>query len=117
MGHTPAASGAPVPMLQILTAKDCRLREATAKELKALPEDVLWVDLLRPTREEELLVERALGIELPTREEMQEIEPSNRLYQEDGGLFMTANVVWKADTPEPESTAITFVLVRRRLVT
>lgn len=104
-------------MLQILTATDCRLREVKPEELTALPEDVLWVDLLRPTREEELLVERALGVELPTREEMQEIEPSNRLYQEDGGLFMTANVVWKADTPEPESTAITFVLVRRRLVT
>jgi len=48
---------------------------------------------------------------------MQEIEPSNRLYQEDGGLFMTVNVVAKADSPAPESTAITFVLLRQRLIT
>jgi magnesium transporter len=48
---------------------------------------------------------------------MQEIEPSNRLYQEDGGLFMTVNMLAKADSPVPESTAITFVLLRQRLVT
>ena len=34
------------------------------------PEDALWLDLLSPTREEELAVEEALGLELPTREEM-----------------------------------------------
>jgi magnesium transporter len=48
---------------------------------------------------------------------MQEIEPSNRLYQEDGGLFMTMTVLVNADSPLPESAAITFVLVRQRLVT
>ncbi len=104
-------------MLQILAAADCHLREIKTETPAALPDDAVWIDLLRPSREEELLVERALGIELPTREEMQEIEPSNRLYQEGGGVFMTANVLWKADTPEPESTAITFVLMRGRLVT
>ncbi len=104
-------------MLQILTSGDCRLRQVAIGDGQTVPEDAVWLDLLRPTREEELFVEKALGVSLPTREEMQEIEPSNRLYQEDGGLFMTANVLAKADSPAPESTAITFVLVRQRLVT
>jgi magnesium transporter len=104
-------------MLQILTTSDCRLRVLPGGPGETLPEDAVWVDLVRPTREEELFVERALHVSLPTREEMQEIEPSNRLYQEDGGLFMTVNMLVKADSPLPESTAITFVLVRQRLVT
>jgi magnesium transporter len=104
-------------MLQILTTSDCRLRVLTGEPGETLPEDAVWVDLVRPTREEELFVERALHVSLPTREEMQEIEPSNRLYQEDGGLFMTVNMLAKADSPAPESTAITFVLLRQRLVT
>jgi magnesium transporter len=104
-------------MLQILTSSDCHLRPLAVGHGQAVPEDAVWLDLLQPTREEELFVEKALGVSLPTREEMQEIEPSNRLYQEDGGLFMTVNVLAKADTPAPESAAITFVLVRQRLVT
>ena len=31
---------------------------------------VVWIDLLRPTREEEVAVEAALALDLPTREEM-----------------------------------------------
>ena len=53
--------------------------------------DVLWIDLLRPSREEELAVEAALGLQLPTVEEMEALEPSSRLYQEDGATFMTAS--------------------------
>lgn len=104
-------------MLQILTSSDCRLRALPIGDGQTVPEDAVWVDLVRPTREEELFVEKALGVSLPTREEMQEIEPSNRLYQEDGGMFMTVNILAKADSPAPESTAITFVLVRQRLIT
>ncbi|HJT06386.1 MAG TPA: magnesium transporter CorA family protein [Stellaceae bacterium] len=104
-------------MLQILRTSDCHLRAVAADSGETLPEDAVWVDLLRPTREEELFVEKALGVSLPTREEMQEIEPSNRLYQEDGGSFMTVNMLVKTDSPAPESTAITFVLLRQRLIT
>ncbi len=34
-------------------------------------------------------MEKALGLDLPTRDEMEEIELSARLYQEDGAEFMT----------------------------
>ena len=44
-----------------------------------LPEDAVWLDLYCPTRDEELAAERVLGLELPTPEEMQQIEPSSRL--------------------------------------
>jgi magnesium transporter len=48
---------------------------------------------------------------------MREIEASNRLYEEDGALYMTATVVTKLDSDLPESTHITFILSVAKLVT
>ena len=82
-----------------------------------IPEHCLWVDLVEPTLEEERAVEQFLAIEVPTREEMREIETSNRLYEEDGALYMTATLVTRIDTDRPEAAAVTFILVRNKLIT
>jgi magnesium transporter len=95
-----------------------------------------WIDLYMPTKDEDLLVEQTLGVKIPTREEMQEIEMSSRLYQEGGAHYMTA-VVLHMKTPEaqaadapnarrtpedplpplPSATPVTFVLAKAALVT
>lgn len=80
------------------------------------PPDTLWIDLTRPTREEELAVEAALGVELPTLEEMEQIEPSSRLYQENGSTFMTATLLAHSGEA-PQATPVTFVLAKHMLVT
>jgi magnesium transporter len=79
----------------------------------------VWIDLLNPTKDEDHLVEKALGIAVPTREEMAEIEASSRLYQEGGAQYMTALVLHQADVPNEPATAtpITFILAGHRLVT
>lgn len=82
-----------------------------------IPTDAVWIDLFDPTKEEERRVEQALGIEAPTREEMQEIEISNRLYAENGAVFMTATIMSRMDTDDPQSGPMTFILVRKTLVT
>jgi magnesium transporter len=81
------------------------------------PNGLLWVDLLEPTVEEDKFVSSLLGVEIPTREEMQEIEVSSRLYEQDNALFMTASVLSKSETEAPESTAMTFILAADRLIT
>jgi len=81
------------------------------------PAEAVWIDLFAPTKEEEGLTEEALAIELPTREEMREIEISSRLYQENGALFMTATVMTQVDANNPETEPFTFVLLGQRLVT
>ena len=53
----------------------------------------------------------------PTREEMREIETSNRLYEDNGALYLTSTVLFKADTDLPETTQVTFILAGSRLVT
>lgn len=84
-----------------------------------LPEDAVWIELIQPTRAEELAVEAAMGLALPTREDMAEIEASSRLYRENGASFMTALVLCHTDVPNGEATAapVTFVLTGERLVT
>jgi len=82
-----------------------------------LPPRAVWIDLLEPTREEEKLVERSLGFEVPTREEMAEIEPSSRLYQDKGAVFLTANVMSGIDAGDPVSAPVSFVLTSEHLVT
>jgi magnesium transporter len=77
----------------------------------------VWLDLVRPSTEEVQAVERELGINLPTREEMREIEITSRLYCEDGARFMTTPLLVSTETDAPESTEITFVFVRQCLLT
>jgi magnesium transporter len=81
------------------------------------PDEFLWADLFEPTAVEEKAVESLLTVDVPTRDEMKEIETSSRLYEEDGAVYMTATVGNKLDTPTPESSPITFILAEGRLIT
>lgn len=81
------------------------------------PEDAIWIDLVSPTREEELAVEAAFKIDLPTREEMAHLEPSSRLYQEAGATFLTATLLAHSQDQHPVPTPVTFVLARGVLIT
>ncbi len=77
----------------------------------------LWLDLINPSVEERHQVNSLLGMELPTRADMEEIEVSSRLYSEDGGLFMTALILANSDSDRPVADVVTFVLAREKLVT
>jgi magnesium transporter len=79
--------------------------------------DVMWIDLLEPSAEEERAVESQCGIDVPTREEMREIETSNRLYEEDGGVYLTTTIVTKLDADLPQNSQVTFILKDGRLIT
>jgi magnesium transporter len=94
-----------------------KVEPESADGWQRLPDQVVWLDLLEPTIEEEKLVEATLGIEVPTREEMKEIETSNRLYEDNGALYMTMTVAAQLDTDQPVSMAVTFILAGNRLVT
>ena len=82
-----------------------------------IPDGSIWFDLVTPTTGEDKLVERSLGIAVPTREEMQEIEVSSRLYVENGARYMTATLMCQSDTQAPKTTPVTFILAGHKLVT
>ncbi|WP_308311275.1 magnesium transporter CorA family protein [Shinella sp. CPCC 101442] len=77
----------------------------------------VWVDLHEPTREEELLIERVLGLEVPTRDELKDIEPSSRLYTDGASTYMTASLIVKAEGDLPHLTDVGFILTAGKLLT
>jgi magnesium transporter len=123
-------------MLTIWSVKDghCLVREGGISDITAAlpaphaaaaaaiaePEALraaVWIDLLNPSHEEERAVQDALRLEIPTREEMQEIESSSRLYREGDALFLTASFLYGVEGGEYGSTAISFVLTPTHLIT
>jgi magnesium transporter len=102
-------------MIKAFVADNDRLR--VVGDLFANKERVVWIDLLSPTKDEEDSVEQLIGVGIPTREEMEEIEISSRLYAENGAYVMTATLPAQADGDRPEMLPVTFVLAGTRLVT
>src|SRR3954447_8071738 len=104
-------------MFSVFVPSESALKKVTIENVAALPDNGVWIDLVNPTPAEDRAVERLAGIAVPTREDMQEIEISSRLYIENGARYMTATLMCAADTDNPRTTAVTFILSSHRLVT
>ncbi len=104
-------------MINAFAPRDGGLARVPGPGSGALPEGTVWIDLHDPSAEEEARVERLLGLDIRTRDEMAEIEESARLYEENGVLYMTATVVAGASQRRPAAAQVTFVLTPAMLVT
>jgi magnesium transporter len=104
-------------MLSVYVPHGTTLERVPVEPGVAPPEAAVWVDLVMPTVQEDGIVEDLLGIAVPTREEMQEIEVSSRLYVENGARYMTATLMCHSDTAVPKTTPVTFILAGHRLAT
>lgn len=103
-------------MVRLFT-QQAQLIDWNDEKLHPLPDNLVFLDLLNPVRAEELEAERWLEYSLPTKEEMEEIEESSRLYAENGALYMTAWVPLNLESDNPETTAVTFVVSPETLTT
>jgi magnesium transporter len=97
-------------MLAVFIPSEASLKKVDLPDLASLPESAVWIDLVKPTAAEDKAVERLAGIAVPTREDMQEIEISSRLYIENGARYMTAPLLCAAETENPRTTAVTLIL-------
>ena len=104
-------------MLSVFVPVESALKKVAVTAQSTLPDSAVWIDLFNPTIPEDRAVERLAGIAVPTREDMQEIEISSRLYIESGARYMTATLMCHSDTDMPRTTAVTFILAGHRLVT
>jgi magnesium transporter len=103
-------------MIYAYVARNGAIEQVTVAPDAAIPA-ALWLDLDSPSEDERRRVEAALSIALPTRDEMKEIEPSSRLYAENGVLYMTATIIAHADDPNPTANPVSFILTGHTLVT
>jgi len=104
-------------MLSVYVPRGTCLERVQLSHGTPVPENAVWFDLVSPTLTEDKLLERHLGIAVPTREEMQEIEVTSRLYVENGARYMTATLMCQSDTETPKTTPVTFILSGHRLIT
>ncbi|MCC5838614.1 MAG: magnesium transporter CorA family protein [Opitutales bacterium] len=81
------------------------------------PGNTVWFDLHSPSREEVIAVEKHLKIKLPTLEDMEEIEVSSRLYEEDGAVFMTVQLQASTEEGNTRMGPVAFILTTEKLVT
>ncbi len=103
------------------------LNEPKAEDLAA--PDVIWIDLLDPSRGEEQLVEEAFGIDAPSEAERAALEESARFYLENDVMVLHATVVArakpdaKAETPTKlppiahKREIVSFFLTKTALIT
>jgi magnesium transporter len=100
-------------MLFAYQSDGTRLRQMAQDENLAT---ALWIDLYRPLPAQSESV-HALGVEVPTLEDMEEIEISNRLYRENDTDVMTVVLPGLSTSKTPLSGPVSFILSATRLVT
>jgi magnesium transporter len=106
------------------------LYEATVRGSFDLSDDLVWVDLISPSAEEQTWVSEAYGQNLPTLKSLEDISASSRYYRDDDGVlhistyFLTKNRHQLADEGEVSSSQIlaqahtvAFILHKNRLFT
>jgi magnesium transporter len=102
-------------MIRAFVIDKDRLRQVP--DLFDTQQTVVWADLVGPTKDEEAAIEKWIGVDVPTREEMEEIEISSRLYSENGAWFMTATLPAQAEGENHVIGPVTFVLAKNKLIT
>ena len=104
-------------MLWVYVPRGTSLDRIAVTSAADVPDSAVWFDLVNPAHEEDKIVERKVGAAVPTREEMQEIEVTSRLYVENGARYMTATLMCQSDTDTPKTTPVTFIISGHRLIT
>lgn len=83
-----------------------------------VPDEPVWIDLLKPTEDELRLLPQTLNIALPSRQEIWRNQALNRMYTRDGTSYMTAALIGEApEGIQPQTSAVTFILTPDFLIT
>jgi magnesium transporter len=82
-----------------------------------LPSEIIWIDLLSPSPEEQQFVERMLKIRVPSEESLNEIEASSRLVSDHGLLYLSSPAVRRDELNETHLTSVGVIIGPRVLVT
>jgi magnesium transporter len=117
-----AAPGKDLPHMIIAHSPDAaHLAQEHHRLIRLAPDapldEAVWIDMLNPTPDEDRQVEKLLGIAIPTREEMRDLEPSELIYSEGNARYMTARIICHSTTNVPKLADITFILTEKALVT
>jgi magnesium transporter len=77
---------------------------------------LVWLEMVSPTPEECIAVERSLKLELPTRQESEEIEYSSRYWEDESGIWINTSFLAKEEGQYSNET-VSFILKGHYLTT
>lgn len=77
---------------------------------------IFWIDLINPTEEERLLIEKTYNVELFTKEESEEIESSSKYVETDDEIGINLNFMNRIGN-EHQYEPVSFILKNRILFT
>ncbi|HQV81157.1 MAG: magnesium/cobalt transporter CorA [Moraxellaceae bacterium] len=103
-------------MLMAFSLNKGALEQIAINAAADLGAEVIWVDLIDPTEEERDWLRVAYAQELPTIDDLYEIEASSRFYENEYGLHISSYFLNYADK-NPENISAAFVFNGDRLFT
>jgi len=104
-------------MIRVYTISEGKIsqfKNPSFKEIGTL-ENIIWIDLQSPSKEEKEFVEKNYKIEFFTSQELQEIESSSRFLETDETVEM--NLGFVSSDPELSVQSVTFILREHLLFT
>ncbi len=103
-------------MLMAFSLNKGALEQIAINAATDLGTEVIWVDLINPTDEERDWIRIAYAQELPTIDDLYEIEASSRFYENEYGLHISSYFLNYADS-NPDNISAAFVFNGDRLFT
>jgi magnesium transporter len=101
-------------MLKAFIKRSDRLEKIAIQVNEQLTEDVVWVDIVEPTDEEQNWIKRVYNQDLPTESEIEEIESSSRFYLEGDKVYINSYFLDDfRDTPQ--NVTVAFILTTDQL--
>ena len=83
----------------------------------AFPASITWIDAFEPTEQDMALLAHTMGVRVPSRQDLEEVETSSRLATEGETLIMSLPAMLKDETGYPVSTPVGLVLSSDKLLT
>jgi magnesium transporter len=83
---------------------------------KIIPDDIIWVDLVNSSDEEKNLVEETFGIDLFTKEEIEEIESSSKYIETENEIGININFI-RTDSELINKEPVSVIIKDKLLVT
>ena len=83
----------------------------------ALPDGVVFADLLQATEDEATFVERVAQLQLPSAHRLAEVEASSRLAMQKGAVLVSSPIIYRGDDATVKTSPVGFVLTEHLLIT
>jgi len=105
-------------MIQMLQPGESSLSKVELQDTKDFREQLdkaRWIDLFDPEPGEEKFVEQALGVNIPSHEEMTEISESSRLFMEGDTIYLSCWLLCY-ETAIPQNASVTFIITPKHFI-